>query len=32
MRGAASIRVMVGASVLLLLGGCGHPETTATTV
>ncbi|HEY0410617.1 MAG TPA: class F sortase [Candidatus Dormibacteraeota bacterium] len=32
MRGAAPMRVMVGASVLLLLGGCGRPETTATTV
>jgi hypothetical protein len=32
LRGAAPIRVMVGASVLLLLGGCGRPETTATTV
>lgn len=32
MRGAAPSCVMVGASVLLLLGGCGRPETTATTV
>lgn len=32
MRGAAPMRVMIGATVLLLLGGCGRPETTATTV